>query len=60
MPEAEIKKRGGAVRWRRKNLDGKYINIAVVRKSGKRGGHTVAGKMHTKKSSHSLKKRLGG
>ena len=51
MPEAEIKGRGGAKRWRTKKLDGKYIHIAVVRKVGPRGGHTVAGPEHTKKKS---------
>lgn len=49
MPEAEIAKRGGAVRWRTKDLpNGKYIHIAVVRKAGKRGGRTVAGKVREK------------
>lgn len=49
MPESEIRKRGGAIRWRTKDLpNGKYIHIAVVRKVGKRGGHTVAGKVKGK------------
>ena len=44
MPEAEIRRRGGAVRWRTLKLkDGRTIKVAVVRKSGPRGGHTVAG-----------------
>jgi hypothetical protein len=46
MPEREIKRRGGAVRYRRKKVKGGYINIAVVRKPGKRGGRTVAGPLH--------------
>lgn len=47
MPEAEIAKRGGATRWRTLKLKGgKYIRIAVVKKEGKQGGHTVAGKVH--------------
>lgn len=49
MPEAEIAKRGGAVRWRTKKLpNGKYVHIAVVRKPGKRGGKTVAGPVKSK------------
>lgn len=45
MPEQEIRKRGGAVRWRTKKLpSGEIIHIAIVRNPGPRGGHTVAGK----------------
>lgn len=44
MPEAEISRRGGAVRWRTVRLrNGKYVRVAVVRKKGKKGGRTVAG-----------------
>jgi hypothetical protein len=47
MPEAEIKRRGGAVRWRTLKLkDGRTIRVAVVRKAGPHGGHTVAGPVH--------------
>jgi hypothetical protein len=47
MPDTEIKKRGGAMRYRTVKLkDGRYIRIAVVPKAGKRGGHTVAGAVH--------------
>jgi hypothetical protein len=47
MPEAEIKKRGGATRYRTVKLkDGRYIRIAIVPRAGKRGGHTVAGPVH--------------
>lgn len=50
MPEAEIKRRGGATRYRTKKLPGgKYVHIAVVPKAGPRGGHTVAGPTHKKK-----------
>jgi len=49
MPEKEIKKRGGAKRWRTKKLDGEYIHVAVVPKKGPRGGHTVAGPVHKPK-----------
>lgn len=49
MPEAEIRSRGGAVRWRTVRLKGgRIIRVAVVRKKGKRGGHTVAGPVHRK------------
>ncbi len=35
MPEAEIKKRGGAKKWRTQKLPGgKYMHIAVVPKAG--------------------------
>lgn len=47
MPEAEIRKRGGAKKWRTYKLpNGKTIRIAIVPKAGPRGGHTVAGPVH--------------
>src|SRR5215469_5780683 len=47
VPEQEIASRGGAVKWRTVRLKGgRYIRVAVVRKKGKRGGRTVAGKVH--------------
>lgn len=47
MPEAEITRRGGAVRYRTIRLpDGRYIRVAIVRRKGPRGGHTVAGPAH--------------
>lgn len=50
MPEAEIKKRGGALRWRTVKLKGgRTIRVAVVKKAGPRGGHTVAGPVHQSK-----------
>ncbi len=50
MPEEEIKRRGGAVRWRTVKLkNGKSIKVAIVKKAGPRGGHTVAGPVHDKK-----------
>lgn len=50
MPEKEIAKRGGAVRWRTRKLpNGKYIHIAIVREPGKRGGKTVAGPVKKEK-----------
>jgi hypothetical protein len=56
MPEQEIAKRGGATKYRmicphgkaRGHCSGPYINVAVVRKRGKRGGRTVAGPVHHK------------
>jgi hypothetical protein len=50
VPEAEISARGGAKKWRRVKLpNGKYIDVAVVRKKGPRGGSTVAGEVHEQK-----------
>jgi hypothetical protein len=50
MPEKEIQERGGAVRYRTIKLkNGKYVHVAIVRKAGKRGGHTVAGPVHKDK-----------
>lgn len=44
MPIAEEQKRGGAIRHRTIKLpNGKYMHVAIVRKRGKRGGHTIAG-----------------
>ncbi len=40
--EAEIKARGGAVRWRSKCRDGKLWRFAVVRKPGPKGGKVIA------------------
>lgn len=52
MPEKEIKARGGAKRWRTVRLkNGKYIHVAIVKKAGPRGGHTVAGPAHKRKKS---------
>jgi hypothetical protein len=43
MPEREITARGGALRWRTVKLpNGKIVKVAVVRKAGPRGGHTIA------------------
>jgi len=54
MPEAEIKKRGGAKRWRTVKLPGKkFVHIAVVPKAGPSGGHTIAGPVHEKKKTGS-------
>lgn len=50
MPEAQISARGGAKRWRTIRLkNGRYIKVAIVKKAGPRGGHTVAGEVHQKK-----------
>ncbi len=50
MPEALIRKRGGAKKWRTKKLPGgKYTHIAVVPEAGPQGGHTIAGEVHKKK-----------
>lgn len=51
MPEKEIKARGGAKRWRTKQLpNGEYVHIAIVRNPGPRGGTTVAGTPRKKKT----------
>lgn len=50
MPEREIAARGGAVKWRTVRLkNGKYVRVAVVKKAGPRGGHTVAGDVKKRK-----------
>lgn len=50
MPEKEIAARGGAKRWRTVKLpNGKYLKVAVVKKAGPQGGHTVAGPVRKKK-----------
>lgn len=50
MPEAEIRRRGGAVKWRTLKLkDGRTIRVAIVKKAGPRGGRTVAGPVHRPK-----------
>ena len=46
MPEAEIRKRGGAIRWRTiKPTPDTYQNCAIVIRKGKHGGRTVCGKI---------------
>lgn len=51
MPEREIAARGGAVKWRTVRLkNGTYVRVAIVKKAGPRGGHTVAGDVHRKKT----------
>lgn len=50
MPEKEIAARGGALRWRTVKLkNGKVVHVAVVRRAGPRGGHTVAGPVRSTK-----------
>lgn len=53
MPESEERRRGGVVRYRTirvgKGKKKKYLHIAIVRKGGPRGGHSVAGPVHTPK-----------
>lgn len=51
MPKAKIRKRGGVIRWRTKSLPGgKYMHIAVTRQAGLKGGRTVGGEIHKKKT----------
>lgn len=53
MPTAEEQRRGGAVRYRTirvgKGKKKRVLHIAIVRKAGPRGGHTVAGTPKTPK-----------
>ncbi len=53
MPTTEERRRGGAVRYRTirvgKGKNRRYMHIAIVRKAGPRGGHTVAGATHKPK-----------
>jgi hypothetical protein len=52
MPSAEEQRRGGPVRYRTVRVGkGKTVRVAIVRKAGPRGGHTVAGPVHTSKGS---------
>jgi hypothetical protein len=44
MPEAAIRRRGGAIRYRTIKKNGKTFRVAVVRKKGPRGGQTIAWK----------------
>jgi len=49
MPTKQEKKRK-VKRYRTKSLPGgKYIRIAIVKKPGPRGGHSIAGKVKKKK-----------
>ena len=51
MPESEIKARGGAKRWRTITLpDGRTVKVAIVKRAGPRGGHTVAGAPRARKA----------
>ena len=51
MPKSQERKRGGVVRYRTIGVGrGKYIRIAIVRKAGRRGGHTIAGPVHRVKN----------
>lgn len=51
MPEKEIAARGGAKRWRTIEVaPGKYVKIAIVKKTGPHGGQAVAGPVQRKKS----------
>ena len=51
MPNSQESRRGGAVRYRTirvgKGKSRRTLHIAIVRKAGPRGGHTVAGQPQT-------------
>lgn len=44
--EKKVKRRGGVKRWRTIKRDGQLIKIAIVRKRGPRGGHTLGYEMN--------------
>ena len=50
MSNSQENRRGGAARYRTirvgKGKSKRYLHIAIVRKKGKKGGTTVAGKPH--------------
>lgn len=54
MPKSEEKARGGVKRYRTIRVgtgkEQRILHIAVVRKAGPRGGHTVAGRPRAAKS----------
>jgi len=49
MPKKEERKRHVKYYRTIKLGKGKYAHVAVVKKAGPRGGHTVMGKIHKKK-----------
>lgn len=53
MPAKQEKKRGlkGFKTIKVKGHPGLFIHVAIVKKAGPKGGHTIAGKVHKKKSS---------
>ena len=57
MPEEEIKKRGGAKRYRTIKKGGKLITIAVVPEAGPHGGHTIGWESSRKPAPHKRVKR---
>ena len=40
--DAQIKARGGVIRWRERKVGSRLFRIAVVRKPGPRGGRTIS------------------
>jgi hypothetical protein len=44
MPEAKIKARGGAMRYRTIKSGGKTLKCAITRRKGPRGGKTICWK----------------
>ncbi|MHB1764738.1 MAG: hypothetical protein ACYCS1_04265 [Gammaproteobacteria bacterium] len=55
MPIKEEKKRGGVIYYRTIKTGKGYRHIGIVRKAGKKGGRTVAGKEYHYKNN---KKRV--
>ena len=56
MPRKEERKRGVKYYRTIKLGKDKYAHVAVVRKAGPRGGHTIMGKIH-KKGEHRTKRK---
>jgi len=56
MPRSEERKRHVKYYRTIKLPHGKYAHVAVVKKAGPRGGHTVMGKIH-KKGEHKTKRK---
>jgi len=50
MPKKEERRRHVKYYRTIKLSKGKYAHVAIVKKAGKRGGHTIMGKIHKKKS----------
>jgi hypothetical protein len=50
MPIAEERRRGVKYYRTIKLPNGKYVHVAIVNKAGKKGGHTVMGRIREKKS----------
>ena len=56
MPRLRYRKRGGVLRYRTIKLGKRrYAHLAIVRRSGRRGGRTIIGKIRYSKRKHRSK-----